>query len=133
MAGETLLVVDDNATNQKLLRVMLNAEGYVVYTATTAEEAIALLRTLRPAVILLDLQLPGMDGFAFARRMKRDPAYAAIPIVAITSYAMQGDREKALDAGCDEYVKKPIDTRALPRLVRAMVQRSSTSTANPGA
>jgi CheY-like chemotaxis protein len=117
MAGEELLVVDDNAQNLKLARVLLASEGYVVRTAADAEEALRILESWTPALILMDLQLPGMDGLELTRRLKADPARAGIVVIALTAYAMKGDAEKALAAGCNDYVTKPIDTVALPELV----------------
>jgi CheY-like chemotaxis protein len=112
--GERILIVDDNPTNLKLVAVLLSAEGYEVRTAADAEEALAELARERPRLILMDLQLPGMDGLTLTRRLKADPATQDIPILALTAYAMKGDEQKARDAGCDAYITKPIDTRALP-------------------
>jgi CheY-like chemotaxis protein len=117
MAGERILVVDDNPTNLKLARVMLAGEGYDVRSAVDADEALALLESFRPRLILMDLQLPGMDGLTLTRRLKRDPATRGIAILALTSYAMKGDEQKALAAGCDGYITKPIDTRVLPQVI----------------
>jgi two-component system cell cycle response regulator DivK len=117
MAGERILVVDDNPANLRLLRLLLSAESYEVRTADGAEEALAMLDGFRPRLILMDLQMPGMNGFALTRRLKADAATRDIVIVALTAYAMKGDEEKARDAGCDGYVSKPIDTRTLPALV----------------
>lgn len=117
MAGEPILIVDDNPANLKLARVLLAGEGYEVRTAADAEEALAVLQSLKPRLILMDLQMPGMDGFELTRRLKADPAMRGTVILALTAYAMKGDEEKALAAGCDGYVAKPIDTRALPGVV----------------
>jgi CheY-like chemotaxis protein len=117
MPGEPILIVDDNPVNLKLIRVLLSGEGYDVHTAADAEEALNSLKVFRPCLILMDLQLPGMDGLELTRRIKADPAMADTVIVALTAYAMKGDEEKALSAGCDGYITKPIDTRALPKLV----------------
>jgi CheY-like chemotaxis protein len=117
MPGEPILIVDDNPANLKLARVLLTGEGYEVRTAADAEEALRVLQQFRPRLILMDLQMPGMDGFALTRRLKGDPATKGILILALTAYAMKGDEEKALAAGCDGYVAKPIDTRALPALI----------------
>ena len=117
MSGEPLVVVDDNPINLKLLRVLLSGEGYDVRTAQDAEEAITLLQTFHPRLILMDLQLPGMDGLELTRKLKASPDTRNIIIIAVTSYAMKGDHEKAIEAGCDGYVTKPVDTEALPRLV----------------
>jgi CheY-like chemotaxis protein len=125
LANETVLIVDDNAANLKLARVLLKSDGYAVHTATTAEAALDVMHDVRPDVILMDLQMPGMDGFELTRVLKLDPATRAIPIIAMTAYAMKGDEEKAIRAGCDEYVTKPIDTRALLALVARCVRAGS--------
>jgi CheY-like chemotaxis protein len=117
MAGETVLIVDDNLTNLKLARVLLASEGYNVATAADADEALAVLSSVHPQLILMDIQLPGMDGLELTRQIKSDPATGDIVIVALTAYAMKGDETKALDAGCDGYIPKPIDTRSLPGIV----------------
>lgn len=112
-----LLVVEDNPINAELLVHLMGAHGYEVRTAADATQALKALAERRPDLILLDLQLPDIDGFELARRLKADPATRAIPIVAVTSYAMPTDRAQALAAGCDDYVAKPINTRELPQLV----------------
>jgi len=117
MSRGTILVVDDHPTNLKLCKVMLSVDGYEVHTAADAEEALVLLGTVHPGLILMDLQLPGLDGLELTRRLKADPATRDIVVVALTAYAMQGDEQKALDAGCDGYVAKPIDTRLLAATV----------------
>jgi CheY-like chemotaxis protein len=117
MAGERVLVVDDNPANLKLLRMLLSGESYDVRTAESAGDALGIVEEFRPRLILMDLQMPGMDGFELTRRLKGDPATREIVIVALTAYAMKGDEEKARAAGCDGYVSKPIDTRTLPALV----------------
>jgi two-component system cell cycle response regulator DivK len=117
VAGEPILIVDDNPTNLKLARVVLATEGYEVRAAVDAEEALALLEGFHPRVILMDLQLPGMDGLTLTQRLKEDPSTRDITILALTAYAMKGDEEKALRAGCDGYITKPIDTRTLPTLI----------------
>ncbi len=123
MAGEPVLIVDDNLVNLKLARVLLQAEGYDVRTATDAEEAMAAIETFRPRLVLMDLQLPGMDGFELTRKLKADPRTRDTVVLAVTAYAMKGDEGRALDAGCDAYVAKPIDTRKLPALVAAHLAR----------
>jgi CheY-like chemotaxis protein len=117
MANEVILIVDDNATNLKLARVVLAREGYSIVTAADAEEAIEILKGCAPLLILMDIQLPGMDGLSLTRRLKAEPATRHIKIVALTAYAMKGDDVKALEAGCDGYITKPIDMHALPQLV----------------
>src|SRR5881227_725731 len=117
MSGEPILIVDDNSTNMKLVRILLAGEGYDVRTAADAEEALNVLKEFYPRLILMDLQLPGIDGLELTRRLKKDPATRDIRIVAVTAYAMKGDREKAIAAGCDGYLAKPIDPIELPSKV----------------
>jgi CheY-like chemotaxis protein len=119
MAGERILVVDDNAVNLKLTRVLLTRAGYEVRTAEYAEQAMETLEAFTPRLILMDVQLPGMDGLELTRRLKADPRTSGIVIIAVTAYAMKGDRERALAAGCDDYVAKPIDIDELPAIVSA--------------
>jgi CheY-like chemotaxis protein len=122
MPGEPILVVDDNPANLKLARVLLSGEGYEVRTAGDAAEALVVLETFRPRLILMDLQMPGMDGFELTRRLKATPAHRDVVILALTAYAMKGDEEKAREAGCDGYISKPIDTRSLPAQVAHHLQ-----------
>lgn len=117
MPGEAILIVDDNPQNVKLARVLLTAEGYAVRTAEDAEEALTILDGFTPRVILMDIQLPGMDGLELTRRLKADPIRRSIVIIALTAYAMKGDEGEALAAGCDGYVAKPIDADALLRTI----------------
>jgi CheY-like chemotaxis protein len=119
--GERILIVDDNPTNLKLVTYLVRAHGYDVDTAGDADQAVAAIGANRPALILMDLQLPGVDGLELTRRLKADPATRDIKIVAVTAYAMKGDQEKATAAGCDAYVTKPIDTRALPALIASQL------------
>lgn len=125
---ESILIVDDNAINLKLVRVLLEAEGYVIRTAAHANDALRVLRWFRPALILMDIQLPGRDGLTFTRQLKADPETAAIAVVALTAYAMKGDEEKALAAGCQGYITKPIDTRRLVQQVAEYMSMSKTVT-----
>jgi len=127
MSGEPILIVDDNAQNLKLVRVLLVSEGYDVHTACDAEEALAELESFSPRLILMDLQLPGMDGLELTRRLKADPERQSIAIVALTAYAMKGDELKALAAGCDGYVAKPIDIVSLPQMLRVQLDRQQTN------
>jgi CheY-like chemotaxis protein len=113
MAGESILVVEDNDTNLRLFIYLLSAKGYQVRGAANAQQALELLRNFHPRMILMDLQLPGTDGYELTRSLKADPGTRDIIIIALTAYAMRGDEEKALAAGCDGYITKPI-TRALP-------------------
>ena len=119
MASRRILIVDDNATNLKLVAYLMSANGFEVVTARDAEAALAEIAATPPGVILMDLQLPGIDGLELTRRLKADPATRGILIVAVTAYAMKGDEERAREAGCDDYVTKPIDTRSLPARIAA--------------
>jgi CheY-like chemotaxis protein len=127
MAGEPILIVDDTPVNLKLTRILLVNEGYKVLTAASAEEALELLRSFHPYLILADIQLPGIDGLEFTRRVKRDPATRDIMVVALTAFAMKGDEQKAIDAGCDGYITKPIDTRSLGSRIREYLNRRAES------
>jgi CheY-like chemotaxis protein len=121
MAGEPILVVDDHPVNLKLLRLTLAGAGYEVRTAPDAESALAMLGTWTPRAILMDIQLPGMDGLELTRTLKATPIHAGIRIIAVTAYAMKGDEEKARAAGCDGYITKPVDTAKLPVLLAALL------------
>lgn len=123
MTPEPVLIVDDNPQNLKLAKVILVAEGYEVRTAIDAEDALKILESFTPALILMDLQLPRMDGLELTRRLKADPARRDIVIIALTAYAMKGDDRKAFAAGCNGYIAKPIDIDALPRMVAEHLAR----------
>jgi CheY-like chemotaxis protein len=122
MSRAKLLMVDDNPGNLKLLSFILGKHGYEMRLALDAEQALSILKEFRPQLILMDIQLPGMDGLELTRRLKADPAYRDIVIVAVTASAMKGDEEVALAAGCDGYVTKPIDTRTMPALVERYLE-----------
>lgn len=121
MAGEKILLVEDNAVNRRLAEFLLRSNGYQVLAATTAQEAFDLLKAEKPDLILMDIQLPGMNGLDVTKRLKEDPATRDIPVLAVTSYAMKGDREKALAAGCAGYITKPIDKTILLKEVAALL------------
>jgi CheY-like chemotaxis protein len=122
MMAPRILIVDDNLTNLKLVTYLVTSLGYEVTTASDAETALASIAAQRPALILMDLQLPGMDGLELTRQLKSESATRTIKIVAVTAYAMKGDQEKAFAAGCDGYVTKPIDTRALPGVIAKQLE-----------
>ena len=109
----TILVIEDTDNNRIIISRRLKSKGHEVHLREDAEQGIAAARELQPALILMDIGLPGMDGLAAARALKGDPATAAIPIIALTAHAMSGDREKAIEAGCNDYETKPIDFLAL--------------------
>jgi CheY-like chemotaxis protein len=109
-----ILLVEDNAMNRDMLSRRLRRRGYEVVIAVNGEEGLQKANLERPDVILMDIGLPGMDGYALTRKLKEDASTAAIPVLALTAHAMAGDREKTLAAGCDEYDTKPVD---MPRLI----------------
>lgn len=111
--GEPILVVDDTPANAKLLRVVLERAGYDVRTASDGQEMEKVLEGFRPRLVLMDLQLPGVDGLELTRRLKSQDGTAQVIVIAVTSYAMKGDEERALDAGCDGYMSKPIDVNTI--------------------
>ncbi len=118
MAAERLLIVEDNEKNMKLFRDVLQASGYSTLEAGTGEEAIQLAVSQVPALVLLDVQLPGIDGVETLARLRRDERTESIPVLALTAQAMHGDRERFLDAGFDGYLSKPIDILDLLRVVK---------------
>ncbi|HEY1342028.1 MAG TPA: response regulator [Bryobacteraceae bacterium] len=133
MPGEPILVVDDTPVNLKLTRILLINEGYKVLTAANAEEALELLRSYRPHLILADIQLPGIDGLELTRRIKQNESTRDITVIALTAFAMTGDEQKAIDAGCDGYITKPIDTRSLGARIREFLDRRPESRFGPAA
>jgi len=127
-----ILIVDDNELNLKLCCAILKND-YQIFTATSAEEGLESAKRILPDLILMDIQLPGMDGLTATRVIKNDNELKAIPVIALTSFAMVGDRQKALSAGCDEYLPKPIDIQGLKSTVARFLEgprvaRSGTQT-----
>jgi two-component system, cell cycle response regulator DivK len=123
MTAATVLVVEDNPLNLKLVRDVLGHAGYRVLEAADAERGIALARSQRPDIVLMDIQLPGIDGVEALGRLRADPATAGIPVVALTAFAMKDDRERLLAAGFDGYLEKPVSVRALPGQVETLIAR----------
>ena len=108
-----ILVVEDHEDNRRIVRDLLNSAGYEIIEALTGAAGVAAAEAHRPALILMDIQLPDFDGYEATRRIKANPDLSAIPVIAVTSYALDGDDAKAYEAGCDAYVSKPYSTRAL--------------------
>jgi CheY-like chemotaxis protein len=123
MAGERILLVEDNPMNRRVVQFILKSEGYIVHEAKDGLEALELVKVHLPDLILMDLQLPGMDGFTTTRIIKEDATTKDIPVVALTAYAMRGDAERAVEAGCDGYITKPIDADEFPKLVASYLKR----------
>ncbi len=116
-----VLVIEDNAANMKLTSLLLLSVGHTVLCAADAETGLTLARADRPDLILMDIQLPGMDGLAATAMLKQDPATAAIPVIALTAMAMKEDREKTRAAGCDAYIAKPLRYRELYAAIDALL------------
>ena len=115
----TILIVEDNVTNMKLSTFLLESADYTVLGATNAESGLSLARTERPDLILMDIQLPGMDGLEAATLLKADEATRGFPVIAVTALAMKGDEERILAAGCDGYVAKPLDYKDFLAVIKA--------------
>jgi len=124
MSGEKILLVEDNEVNRRLAEFLLRSQGYEVTEAASAEQAFAMLATERPDLIVMDIQLPDMDGLEATSRLKEDPGLRDIPVVAVTSFAMNGDHERAMAAGCIGYITKPIDkTTFIGEIASHLVKR----------
>jgi two-component system cell cycle response regulator DivK len=116
--SKRILVVEDQEDNRRIVRDLLAANDYLMSEAENGEEALAAVQKERPDLILMDIQLPVMDGYEATRRLKADPASSSIPIIAVTSYALSGDEEKARAAGCNDFVPKPYSPRQLLAKIR---------------
>ena len=127
MAGELILVVEDNDKNRKLVRDLLTVKGYQLLEVETGEDGVRVARERHPSLILMDIQLPGMNGIEALRQLRADPSTAAIPVVAVTASAMTQDRQKIMAAGFDAYQAKPISVRPFLALVREVLDRAPRS------
>lgn len=127
MNATRVLVVEDNERNLKLVRDVLQYAGYEIIEASTGKEGVELAQSLTPDVILMDLQLPDIDGMEALRRIRKSPATADVPVIAVTAFAMRNDRARAFDAGFDGYLEKPLSVRELP----AQVQQFLTARGMP--
>ena len=129
---EKILIVEDNPRNMRLLKVTLRPHDYTLLEATDGEEALEIAVRGKPNLIIMDIRLPKMNGLEVTKRLRQIPALRYIPIIAVTAYAMKGDKEKVIEAGCDAYLPKPINTRELPGMIAAMLlhrQRDKTPAA----
>jgi len=124
MAGEKILVVEDNEFNMMLVFDLLEMAGFQVIQAETAEEALELAKTELPAMIVMDVGLPRMDGLTATKLLHEDPATKSIPVVALTAHVMKGDEQKALDAGCIGYIAKPLDAKNFARQIEDFFKRT---------
>lgn len=120
-----ILYVEDNHDNRNLVRRVLEAEGYIMTEASNAEDAMLIIHSIRPSLILMDINMPGIDGYALTARIKATPGFTNVPIVAVTANVMRGDRERSLEAGCDGYIQKPIDIDILSQQIGRFLARQS--------
>jgi two-component system cell cycle response regulator DivK len=124
--SKCILMIEDHEENRRLLRDLLTSVGYMLIEAVNGEDGVIMAENHRPDLILMDIQLPGVDGYETTRRIKAQPALRHIPIIAVTSYAMSGDDVKALEAGCDAYVTKPFSPRALLAKIREYLPQTDS-------
>jgi two-component system, cell cycle response regulator DivK len=124
--SKRILVVEDQEDNRRILRDLLTSVGYEVVEAVSGEDGVRMAETHAPDLILMDIQLPGLDGYEATRRIKANVELRQIPIIAVTSYALSGDDAKAFEAGCDAYVAKPYSPRALLAKIREFLSKSIT-------
>ena len=110
---KTVLIAEDNPTNRELLRELLEMRGYIVSEACNGQEALAMVEQAAPDILLLDIGMPLLDGFAVVRKLRDNPRFTSLPVVAVTAYAMQGDREKIMNSGFDGYLSKPVNSSSL--------------------
>jgi two-component system cell cycle response regulator DivK len=122
MMKKTILVIEDHEDNRRIMRDLLTSAGYEVLEALTGQEGVTSAEAHRPGLILMDIQLPDFDGYEATRRIKANPTLRAIPIIAVTSYALSGDDVKAFEAGCDAYVTKPFSPRELLAKIREYLE-----------
>lgn len=126
-----ILIAEDNPVNRELLHELLEARGYVVEEAGNGQEALQMIAQSRPDALLLDLNMPVLDGFATVRKIREDTAISSLPVLAVTAYAMRGDREKTLEAGFDGYLSKPINPSALDAELERIWNNPNTVSSNP--
>jgi len=119
--NEKILIVEDNPVHTRLIEMTLRAKNYTILKATNGEEALVIATRERPDLIIMDLNLPQMTGFEVTKKLRENPAFRHTPIIALTAYAMRGDRERVIESGCDMYMTKPINTRELPRVIAEML------------
>jgi CheY-like chemotaxis protein len=125
MPRKRILIVEDNPLNMELVCVVLESHGYETWQARTGAEALERLGTGKPDLIVMDIQLPGLDGLTLTKRLKQEPATRDIPVLALTAHAMKGDRDRILGAGCSGYIQKPIDIKELTNQVARLLQEDA--------
>ena len=120
---EKILIVEDNPQHMRLIEMILRAGSYALLKAIDGEQALDMARRQRPDLIIMDIQLPGMSGLEVTRKLREDAAFDHTPIIGVTAYAMKGDRDRAIESGCDACLSKPVNTREVPELVCEMLSR----------
>jgi len=118
---ERILIVEDNPQNMRLLEMVLRARNYALLKATDGEEALDVAMRERPDLIIMDIQLPKLNGLEVTRKLRETPELRHTPIIGVTAYAMKGDKERVIESGCDAYLSKPINTRELPEVISQML------------
>jgi two-component system, cell cycle response regulator DivK len=123
MSGAVILYIEDNIDNRTLIRRILTAEGYDLMEAGNAKEAMEILKSIRPGLILMDINMPDVDGYTLTAQIRATSGFEGVPIVALTANVMRGDRERSLEAGCDGYIQKPIDIDLLPQQIERYLRK----------
>ena len=123
MSGAVILYIEDNIDNRTLIRRILTAEGYELMEAGNAKEAMEILNSIRPGLILMDINMPDVDGYTLTAQIRATSGFEGVPIVALTANVMRGDRERSLEAGCDGYIQKPIDIDLLPQQIERYLRK----------
>ena len=124
MSGPKILYIEDNLENRVLVKRVLEVEGYVVLEADDGPSGMRIAKQERPDLILMDINLPEIDGYEMTARLRQVPSLVGVPIVALTAYVLKGDRERSLEAGCDGYIQKPVDVDLLPTQIAAFLRES---------
>ena len=122
--NEKILLVEDNSQNMRLLEILLRSGNYFLFEAIDGEEAMEVAVREKPHLIVMDMQLPRLSGLEVTRKLRKMPAFDHVPIIALTAYAMKGDKEKFIEAGCDAYLSKPINIRELPKIIVEMLREN---------
>jgi len=125
---EKILIVEDNPLHMRLLEMTLRDKNYTLLKATDGEEALDIATKERPDLIIMDIRLPEMNGFEATKKLRDNPAFSHTPIIAITAYAMKGNRDRVIESGCDAYLTKPINTRELPEVIAEMLLHARRAT-----
>lgn len=129
--NEKILIVEDNPSNMRLIEMILRGKGYTLLKATDGEEALDVAFRGRPDLIIMDIQLPKLNGLEAVRRLRQASDFSHVPVIAVTAYAMKGDEEKIINAGCNAYMSKPVNTRELPLVIAEMLRQRQKDNSQP--